>query len=737
MIGGQVVVAVRRRPAAGLGAGHAQRRHRGPGRHGLRGGRRGTRGRVGRGAHDRAGPSPTCPSRAEGRWVWDPARARRARAPTAPAGSGGSRSATVSRRSTPCWSTTAPGAVLLDIDGRQGVLDRVVCDRQNVRGAETPVHRPASRGPRASGPSGVADVEQRLRPRRRGGGLLPAGGRGGPDPAARRQRRGVKKLAATVRYCRLRPSDCPYANAFWNGTQMFYGAGYAGADDVVGHEMTHGVIDRSSDLFYWGQSGAINESLADIMGEIVDHRNTLVAGDAAWPLGEDIPGGADPQPEQPAGDERARPDDESPVGLRHVRVRRQRRRAHQQRRRQQDGVPDLPGRLVQRPDDHRHRRRRRRRWPRRPRSTTTSSSGSRPAATTRTSPTSSSRPARTSSTAASHGFTAGQLHERRQGGAPRPSCAPRPPTPRSRPTRRRPARPACCRAAVRQRERHPGDGVHAGSTWVRGCQPGVWGSNATSGHDSWYSADPVGHDHQPARRSRRRSALPAGQPSYLWFQQWRLLDYDGRDELRRRHRRGRQRGRRLPALDASGLSGSTGRRRTLPAPNSGRKGVRRRQPRLGRQPGRPVGVRRRARAPAVHHAHRRRRRLRRLVARRHRDLHLRRRDRRDAAAAPPPTRHARRRRRPDHRPTADRRAGLRPPPRVKVTGGLGKAVVTWQPPTTNAAAVTGYRSRPATRTIGAAPPAARPSSRASSTGKTYTFTVVADRRRRARDPRPP
>ena len=59
---------------------------------------------------------------------------------------------------------------------------------------------------------------------------------------------------------------------------MFYGAGYAGADDVVGHEMTHGVIDRNSDLFYWGQSGAINESLADIMGEIVDHRNTLATG---------------------------------------------------------------------------------------------------------------------------------------------------------------------------------------------------------------------------------------------------------------------------------------------------------------------------------------------------------------------------------------------------------------------------------------------------------------------------
>ena len=47
--------------------------------------------------------------------------------------------------------------------------------------------------------------------------------------------------------------------------------------------MTHGVTERNSDLFYWGQSGAINESLADIMGEIVDHRQPLGAGDAdAW-----------------------------------------------------------------------------------------------------------------------------------------------------------------------------------------------------------------------------------------------------------------------------------------------------------------------------------------------------------------------------------------------------------------------------------------------------------------------
>ena len=57
--------------------------------------------------------------------------------------------------------------------------------------------------------------------------------------------------------------------------------------------MTHGVISHNADLFYWGQSGAINESLADIMGEIIDHRHPS-PGDSphSWALGEDLPIGA-------------------------------------------------------------------------------------------------------------------------------------------------------------------------------------------------------------------------------------------------------------------------------------------------------------------------------------------------------------------------------------------------------------------------------------------------------------
>jgi len=112
---------------------------------------------------------------------------------------------------------------------------------------------------------------------------------------------GTKALAQTVRMCYhidnpLSESDyvydwCPYENARWNGTQMYYGTGFALADDIVGHEMTHGVTQHYSNLFYWGESGAINESMSDVMGEIVDHRH-LADGESvdSWVLGEDLPG---------------------------------------------------------------------------------------------------------------------------------------------------------------------------------------------------------------------------------------------------------------------------------------------------------------------------------------------------------------------------------------------------------------------------------------------------------------
>lgn len=99
-------------------------------------------------------------------------------------------------------------------------------------------------------------------------------------------------IKSTVHYCDV--SICPYANAFWNGAQMIYGDayGYPLADDVVAHELTHGVTQYSSDLFYFYQSGAINESLSDIWGEYYDQANGLGTDTTAvkWLLGEDVTG---------------------------------------------------------------------------------------------------------------------------------------------------------------------------------------------------------------------------------------------------------------------------------------------------------------------------------------------------------------------------------------------------------------------------------------------------------------
>lgn len=100
-------------------------------------------------------------------------------------------------------------------------------------------------------------------------------------------------LVSTVRYCDPGAS-CPYANAFWNGEQMVYGEGFASADDVVGHELTHGVTEFESHLYYYMQSGAINEALSDIFGEYIDLTNGNGNDDNSvrWLMGEDVPIGA-------------------------------------------------------------------------------------------------------------------------------------------------------------------------------------------------------------------------------------------------------------------------------------------------------------------------------------------------------------------------------------------------------------------------------------------------------------
>ena len=78
-----------------------------------------------------------------------------------------------------------------------------------------------------------------------------------------------------------------YDNAYWNGRVMVYGDGLAnfkplaGGLDVSGHEMTHGVIGSTANLVYQGQSGALNESFADVYGVWIDQpRSNYLMGAA-------------------------------------------------------------------------------------------------------------------------------------------------------------------------------------------------------------------------------------------------------------------------------------------------------------------------------------------------------------------------------------------------------------------------------------------------------------------------
>ncbi|MCA9950136.1 MAG: peptidase M4 family protein [Anaerolineales bacterium] len=79
-----------------------------------------------------------------------------------------------------------------------------------------------------------------------------------------------------------------YRNAYWNGSQMVYGDGFA-VEDVVAHELTHAVTEHTAGLEYRWQSGALNESFSDIFGVMVDRDDWLMGDD----LPPDVLGGAD------------------------------------------------------------------------------------------------------------------------------------------------------------------------------------------------------------------------------------------------------------------------------------------------------------------------------------------------------------------------------------------------------------------------------------------------------------
>ncbi|AUI49991.1 M4 family metallopeptidase [Arthrobacter crystallopoietes] len=97
-------------------------------------------------------------------------------------------------------------------------------------------------------------------------------------------------LRATVHYGE------DYDNAFWNGTRMVFGDGdgrvfqrFTKSLSVIGHELTHGITQHTTNLVYQGQPGALNESISDVFAALVEQYKLRHSADhASWLIGEGL-----------------------------------------------------------------------------------------------------------------------------------------------------------------------------------------------------------------------------------------------------------------------------------------------------------------------------------------------------------------------------------------------------------------------------------------------------------------
>ncbi len=82
-----------------------------------------------------------------------------------------------------------------------------------------------------------------------------------------------------------------YNNAGWDGSRMYYGDGNGvpftplTSIDVVGHEFSHAVVQHEANLYYQNESGALNESFADIFGTAIEFYGSSSPN---WTMGESI-----------------------------------------------------------------------------------------------------------------------------------------------------------------------------------------------------------------------------------------------------------------------------------------------------------------------------------------------------------------------------------------------------------------------------------------------------------------
>jgi Zn-dependent metalloprotease len=87
-----------------------------------------------------------------------------------------------------------------------------------------------------------------------------------------------------------------YGNAFWDGQELLVGDGdgtiigrMTKAVDIIGHELTHGIVARTARLDYRGQAGSLHESICDVFGSLVKQRERAqTAVEADWLIGEGV-----------------------------------------------------------------------------------------------------------------------------------------------------------------------------------------------------------------------------------------------------------------------------------------------------------------------------------------------------------------------------------------------------------------------------------------------------------------
>lgn len=82
-------------------------------------------------------------------------------------------------------------------------------------------------------------------------------------------------------------------NSFWYDRYIFFGNGSGDITpltsvDICAHELTHGLIDNTIYLEYQGESGALNESIADMFGVYVEFYINSSYDTPDWTIGEQV-----------------------------------------------------------------------------------------------------------------------------------------------------------------------------------------------------------------------------------------------------------------------------------------------------------------------------------------------------------------------------------------------------------------------------------------------------------------